>query len=77
MTRNDWGLEHTTQRTLITLEDLAAGSGLPGADLDRVRERVAELRQALDGAPKGAKWKMRARIGERVKWYEESEEARA
>ena len=31
---------------------------------------------ALRAAPKGAKWKMRARLGERVRWYEEPEEAR-
>ena len=35
--------------------------------------RTAELAQALNSAPKGAEWKM----GERVKWYEEPEEARA
>lgn len=77
VTRNDWGLEHTIHRTLTTLDEMAGDRGLSPAALDGVRRHVAELRQALDGAPKGAKWKMRARVGERVKWYEEPEEARA
>jgi hypothetical protein len=76
-TRNDWGLEHTAHRSLTTLGELATGFGLPDHQLQTVSARIAELTAALDAAPKGAKWKMRARIGERVKWYEEPEEARA
>ena len=77
VTRNDWGLEHTSHRTLATLNEMAGEVGLDAGAMARVRARVAELSAALDAAPKGAKWKMRARIGERVKWYEEPEEARA
>jgi hypothetical protein len=42
-----------------------------------VQRRIEALAEALNGAQKGRKWKMRARVGERVKWYEEPEEARA
>jgi hypothetical protein len=76
-TRNDWGLEHTMHRSLTTLGDLAGGFGLADDQLQTVSSRIAEVTAALDAAPKGAKWKMRARVGERVKWYEEPEEARA
>jgi hypothetical protein len=76
-TRNDWGLEHTMHRSLATLGELASGFELTDDQLRTVSSRIAELTAALDGAPKGAKWKMRARVGERVKWYEEPEEARA
>jgi hypothetical protein len=75
-TRNDWGLEHTMHRSLTTLGDLAGGFGLADDQLQTVSSRIAEVTAALDAAPKGAKWKMRARVGERVKWYEEPEEAR-
>lgn len=75
-TRNDWGLEHTMHRSLTTLAEMANDFGLTPERAQAVSERIAELSQALDAAPKGAKWKMRARIGERVKWYEEPEEAR-
>jgi hypothetical protein len=76
-TRNDWGLEHTMHRSLATLGEMMGQFGLAAEQVATVHERIAELTTALEGAPKGAKWKMRARIGERVKWYEEPEEARA
>jgi hypothetical protein len=75
--RNDWGLEHTMHRSLATLKEMAPSFGLTPEQSSTVAGRIAELSHALDAAPKGAKWKMRARIGERVKWYEEPEEARA
>jgi hypothetical protein len=30
----------------------------------------AELRRVLDAAPKGRRFRIRARIGERKRWYE-------
>jgi hypothetical protein len=77
VTRNDWGLEHTIHGSLSTLDEMLGQFALEPARAQRVRDRIAELTRTLDSAPKGAKWKMRARIGERVKWYEEPEEARA
>ncbi len=76
VTRNDWGLEHTIHGSLATLGQMVARFGLAAADAQTVADRIAELSAALNAAPKGAKWKMRARVGERVKWYEEPEEAR-
>jgi hypothetical protein len=76
-TTNDWGLEHTMHRSLSTVTELAPGIGLGDAQLAAVMSRAAALTDGLNGAPKGRKWKMRARVGERVKWYEEPEEARA
>jgi hypothetical protein len=39
-----------------------------------VQDRVAELRDVIERAPKTQRWKLRARVGNRVKWYEEVEE---
>ncbi len=75
-TRNDWGLEHTFHRSLGTLSELTEGFGLDAESTASVRERIVALGDGLAAAPKGAKWKMRARVGERVRWYEEPEEAR-
>jgi hypothetical protein len=36
--------------------------------------QIAALRKAIDEAPKSTKWKLRARVGERVTWYAEPEE---
>jgi hypothetical protein len=76
VTHNDWGLEHTVHRSLATLIGAIAGFALDPAQADRVRGRGNELDETLNAAPKGAKWKLRARVGERVRWYEEPEEAR-
>ena len=77
VTRNDWGLEHTMHRSLATLGEMVGGFGLAPGQVHAVTERIAELEAALNAATKSAKWKMRARVGERIKWYEEPEEARA
>ena len=42
----------------------------------RLTASVAALRQRLDAEPKPLAWRMRARIGERVKWYNDVEEVR-
>jgi hypothetical protein len=76
-TTNDWGLEHTMHRSLGTVSELAPRAGLSEAQIATVNGRVRALIDGLDAAPKGRKWKMRARVGERVKWYEQPEEARA
>jgi hypothetical protein len=76
VTRNDWGLEHTIHQTLATLRELIAGVGLAPPEAERILARAGELDASLHAAPKGTKWKMRARVGERVRWYAEPEEAR-
>ncbi len=74
----DWGLYRTVQlnlerlRSELDVPELAPD--LAPAELDRVRERVQRLEQAIDRAPKSGKWKMRARVGDRVRWYEDPEE---
>jgi hypothetical protein len=76
-TTNDWGLEHTMHRSLATVSTMAGEFGLSEPQRAAVQTRAAALAAGLEAAPKGRKWKMRARVGERVKWYEEPEEARA
>jgi hypothetical protein len=76
VTRNDWGFEHTIHLTLARVREMLAPFGLAPDGEALVTARTQELDALLDSAPKGVKWKARARVGERVKWYEEPEEAR-
>ena len=39
-----------------------------------VVSRLDDLRKRIDAEPKSTKWKLRARVGERVQWYETPEE---
>ena len=36
--------------------------------------QVSALAAAIDAAPKSTRWRLRARVGDRVVWYEEPEE---
>src|SRR5439155_11274962 len=66
---SDWGLCHTVQRNLGLARDLGARRRPAAADFEPV-EQVAILFAAIDDAPKTLGWRSRARIGERVRWYE-------
>lgn len=69
----DWGFCHTAERNLGKLADQWAERPVPGAACD-VPAAISRLRQAIDEAPKTRAWRMRSRIGERVRWYQTPEE---
>jgi hypothetical protein len=76
----DWGFCHTAERNLGKVAELAAAEPVPaepvtGAGHD-VAAQVGAIRAAIEAAPKSRSWRMRSRIGERVKWYETPEEVR-
>jgi hypothetical protein len=76
VTRNDWGLEHTVRKTLAEVHSAVEGIGLHPDHVAAVNKSIAALTAALDAAPKSQRWRMRARVGERLRWYDEPEEAR-
>lgn len=70
LTSRDWGLHHTFELNLAKLRDgVAAGEGPAGAAV-----AIDALIEAMDAEPKSRGWKMRARVGERKRWYELPEE---
>ena len=65
----DWGWWRTATETLRKIDAYAAS--LEGLDRQgNILERVVELLASADAAPKSLRWKLRARVGERVRWYE-------
>jgi hypothetical protein len=69
----DWGWWRTATSNLEKVADYVASlSSFEGAA--RVRTRAEELRGRVDEAPKTRRWRLRARLGERVRWYELPEE---
>lgn len=70
----DWGLWRTTQLNLDRIDDGVGDVGLDPGARDLVVARVAELRAAIAAEPKNAKWRMRDRLGDRKRWYEDPEE---
>jgi hypothetical protein len=71
----DWGFCHTVERNLGKVAELWRAEPIEGVPF-RVDAQVFGLLKAIDAAPKSAKWKARARVGERVRWYETPEEVR-
>ena len=71
----DWGFCHTVERNLGKVAGLWASEPLPGAGHD-VAAQVRAVQTAIEAAPKSRSWRLRSRIGERVKWYETPEEVR-
>jgi hypothetical protein len=69
----DWGLWRTlgmvaerSERFALELTDFEAG--------EIVARRLRRMREKLDKVPKSRRWKLRARVGERRRWYELPEE---
>jgi len=71
----DWGFCHTAERNLGKVAELAAAEPPPGGGHD-VTAQVGAIQAAIEAAPKSRSWRLRSRIGERVKWYETPEEVR-
>ncbi len=74
---SDWGLWRTTTEVLRRTRDHAGSLDLRGIGTFAAAEQVDALLSALDAVPKSRRWKLRARVGDRVQWYEQPEEAKA
>jgi hypothetical protein len=71
----DWGFCHTVLRNTRKVAELWSREPLPGATHD-VATQIASLEQAIEDAPKSRAWRLRGRVGERVRWYETPEEVK-
>jgi hypothetical protein len=71
---DEWGLYRTLQlnlaKLLATLDEI-------DVDRDLVRARTKELWDAIDAKGKPLTWRLRARVGDRLQWYELPEEVRS
>jgi hypothetical protein len=70
---SDWGFCHTVERNLGKVAELWVAEPVAGAHFDVARQ-VDGIAAAMAAAPKSIAWRARARIGERVRWYETPEE---
>jgi hypothetical protein len=70
----DWGVHKTFTMKLALLAAALGKWNLKDEERELVAKRVGKLEAAIERAPKSILWKMRAAIGERVRWYELPEE---
>jgi hypothetical protein len=69
----DWGWWRTATETLGKVEGYAASIADPDLAATAAKE-IQLLRARVDQAPKGLRWRTRATIGDRARWYELPEE---
>jgi hypothetical protein len=70
----DWGFYRTLQ---VNTERLRAMLDELEVDRELVNLRLDALWRAIEEAPKPLKWRLRAQVGDRVRWYELPEETRS
>jgi hypothetical protein len=72
--RDDWGFYFTASQNLDRLlQSVREGLWEEGAS-SAILATAEELRRAIEAAPKTLRWKLRARVGSKIRWYEEVEE---
>jgi hypothetical protein len=74
LTGNDWGLQRTFEINLGRLREGLAAQGLEPERAAAIDARIGAIEAAMTSAPKSRRWKLRDRVGERKRWYEEPEE---
>ena len=75
MCAKDWGLWRTTTMNLEKVRTLAQGYEiLEPSQKAHVASQVESALEKIEAEPKTVAWRLRARVGDRVKWYKEVDE---
>lgn len=75
MLGQDWGFYYTVTENLKMLErSIPDFDAVSKSDLGVITRRVHQLLETIEQAPKTRKWKMRAKVGTRKRWYQEVNE---
>lgn len=75
LTGDDWGICHTLERNLGKVAEFAHARRPAGSSFDPAIQSEALL-TAIASGRKSVGWRLRARVGERMRWYEVPEEVR-
>ena len=72
---SDWGLWRTVTMNLEKLRSyLSSVPELSEQERQNGETKVARLLQEIEAAPKSFKWRMRAKLGDKRKWYRDVDE---
>jgi hypothetical protein len=72
---DDWGLWRTTTMNLDKVEKLAQQyKQLTAEQKNKIESQVKVALERLENEPKPLAWKLRAQVGDRVKWYKDVDE---
>jgi hypothetical protein len=70
----DWGLWRTFTQSLANCRSRVDDYALPEDARRRITERFERLEARIEAESKSRKWKLRAKLGDRKRWYELPEE---
>jgi hypothetical protein len=70
----DWGLWRTITANLERCREHVSDYDIDAAARERVSGRLDQLLARIEEEPKGRGWKLRAKVGDRKRWYELPEE---
>lgn len=76
LTSDDWGLWKTSMQSLGKVKRYVLTTEMEQPQHDTLNTRLKTLESAMQNSPKSMRWKMRDRVGDKVKWYELPEEVR-
>lgn len=72
LTRNDWGMFYTAKKNLDLVKKYSDRySVIDASTRQSVKARVDRLTLSMENEPKTFQWKLRAKIGTRLKWYQD------
>ena len=70
----DWGFWRTSRQTVEQARERLPGSGLGEHEQGLIERRLGRLWERVEDEPKSLRWRSRAKLGERGRWYAEPEE---
>jgi hypothetical protein len=70
----DWGFYNTFTTNVHKLQHYLERSPLDEAEREAVRAKIDALLERVQSEPKSIRWQARAKLGERIKWYDDVEE---
>ena len=77
VTKADWGLWKTVTTNLEKVDHLADNYDVLTDDDRRIiRRRLRSILARIDEEPPTLRWRLRSRIGERIKWYRDVDEVK-
>jgi hypothetical protein len=71
---NDWGFEKTVLQNLVRITEHLESVNIDPALKIVSKKRIQELNLEIEGSKKSLSYKLRAKIGEKMPWYEQPEE---
>jgi hypothetical protein len=75
--KSDWGFWKTVTTNLKKVEGLTSRYDvLDAADRKNIQSKIQRTLQRIDEEPPTLGWRLRSRVGERVKWYRDVEEVK-